>query len=92
ERIVIYGHTLRNALLPVVSLIGVYAIVLIGSSVLVEIVFSRPGLGKMMVSAIGKRDYMTLQSVMVVYAGLVVIINLLTDLSYGLIDPRIRYD
>ena len=92
ERIVIYGHTLRNALLPVVSLIGVYAIVLIGSSVLVEIVFSRPGLGKMMVSAIGKRDYMTLQSVMVVYAGLVVVINLLTDLSYGLIDPRIRYD
>ena len=92
ERIVIYGHTLRNALLPVVSLIGVYAIVLIGSSVLVEIVFSRPGLGKMMVGAIGKRDYMTLQSVMVVYAGLVVIINLLTDLSYGLIDPRIRYD
>lgn len=92
ERIVIYGHTLRNALLPVVSLIGVYAIVLIGSSVLVEIVFSRPGLGKMMVVAIGKRDYITLQSVMVVYAGLVVIINLLTDLSYGLIDPRIRYD
>jgi peptide/nickel transport system permease protein len=92
ERIVIYGHTLRNALLPVVSLIGVYAIVLIGSSVLVEIVFSRPGLGKMMVGAIGRRDYMTLQSVMVVYAGLVVIINLLTDLSYGLIDPRIRYD
>jgi ABC-type dipeptide/oligopeptide/nickel transport system permease component len=92
ERIVIYGHTLRNALLPVVSFVGVYAIVLIGSSVLVEIVFSRPGLGKMMVSAIGQRDYMTLQSVMVIYAGLVVIINLLTDLSYGLIDPRIRYD
>jgi len=92
ERLVIYGHTLRNALLPVVSFIGVYTIVLIGGSVLVEVVFARPGLGKMMVGAIQQRDYMTLQSVMVVYAGLVVVINLLTDLSYGLIDPRIRYD
>jgi ABC-type dipeptide/oligopeptide/nickel transport system permease component len=92
ERIVIYGHTLRNALLPVVSFVGVYTIVLIGGSVLVEIVFSRPGLGKMMVGAIQQRDYMTLQSVMVIYAGLVVLINLLTDLSYGLTDPRIRYD
>ncbi|MDI7258399.1 MAG: ABC transporter permease [Thermodesulfobacteriota bacterium] len=92
ERIVIYGHTLRNALLPVVSFVGVYTIVLIGSSVLVEIVFSRPGLGKMMVGAVEQRDYMMLQSVMVIYASLVVIINLLTDLSYGLIDPRIRYD
>jgi len=92
ERIVIYGHALRNALLPVVSFVGVYTIVLIGSSVLVEIVFSRPGLGGMMVGAISQRDYMTLQSVMIIYASLVVIINLLTDLSYGLIDPRIRYD
>lgn len=92
ERMVIYGHALGNALLPVVSFIGVYAIVLVGNSVLVEIVFSRPGLGKIMVNAIGQRDYMTVQSVMVIYAGLVFVINLLTDLSYGLIDPRIRYD
>ncbi len=92
ERIVIYGHALRNALIPIVAFIGVYAIVLIGSSVLVEIVFSRPGLGKMMVGAIKQRDYMTLQSVMVIYAGLVVVINLLTDLSYGIIDPRIRHE
>ncbi len=92
ERLVIYGHTLRNAMLPVVSFVGVYTIVLIGGSVLVEIVFSRPGLGKMMVGAIQQRDYMMLQSVMVVYAGMVIVINLLTDLSYGLIDPRIRYD
>lgn len=92
ERIVIYRHALKNALIPLISFIGVYAIVLIGSSVLVEIVFSRPGLGKMMVGAIKQRDYMTLQSVMVMYGGLVVLINLLTDLSYGLIDPRIRYE
>jgi ABC-type dipeptide/oligopeptide/nickel transport system permease component len=92
ERLVIYGHALRNALIPVISFVGVYTIVLIGSSVLVEIVFSRPGLGKMMVGAIKQRDYMTLQSVMVIYGGLVVLINLLTDLSYGFVDPRIRYD
>lgn len=92
ERIVLYGHALRNALIPVISFIGVYAIVLIGSSVLVEIVFSRPGLGKMMVGAIKQRDYMTLQSVMVIYASLVVVINLLTDLSYGFVDPRIRHE
>jgi ABC-type dipeptide/oligopeptide/nickel transport system permease component len=92
EKIVLYGHALRNALIPVISFIGVYAIVLIGSSVLVEIVFSRPGLGKMMVGAIKQRDYMTLQSVMVIYASLVVVINLLTDLSYGFVDPRIRHE
>ncbi len=92
ERIVIYGHALKNSLIPVASLVGVYAIVLIGNSVLVEIVFSRPGLGKMMVGAINQRDYIALQSVMVIYASLVVVINLLTDLFYGIIDPRIRYD
>ena len=92
EKKVIFQHALRNALIPVVSFVGVYAIVLIGSSVLVEIVFSRPGLGKLMVGAIYQRDYMTLQSVMVVYSSLVVLINLLTDLSYGFIDPRIRYN
>jgi ABC-type dipeptide/oligopeptide/nickel transport system permease component len=92
ERVVIYGHALRNALIPVISFVGVYAIVLIGGSVLVEIVFSRPGLGKIMIGAINERDYITLQSVMVVYGVLVVTINLLTDLSYGFVDPRIRHE
>ena len=92
ERTVIYGHALRNALIPIISFVGVYAVILIGNSVLVEIVFSRPGIGKMMVGAIKQRDYMTLQSVMVVYAGLIVFINLLIDLSYGWIDPRIKYE
>lgn len=92
ERIVIFRHALRNALIPVVSFTGVYAILLIGGTVLVEMVFSRPGLGKMLVGAINQRDYMTAQSVMVVYAMFVVTINLLTDLSYGLIDSRVRYD
>ncbi len=92
EKKIIYGHALKNALTPVVSFIGVYAILLIGSSVLVEVVFSRPGLGKMMVGAISQRDYMTLQSIMVVYASLVILINLLTDILYGIIDPRIGFE
>mgnify|MGYP005843267085 CR=1 FL=1 len=92
RRVVLYKHALRNALIPIVALGGLYAVVLIGSSVMIEIVFSRPGLGKLMVGAIKQRDYTTLQSVMVFYAFIVVIINLLTDLVYGLIDPRIKYD
>ena len=91
ERRVLYKHVLRNALIPVIALGGLYAVVLIGSSVMVEIVFSRPGLGTLMVGAIKQRDYTTLQSVMVIYTVIVVLINLLTDLIYGLIDPRIKY-
>jgi ABC-type dipeptide/oligopeptide/nickel transport system permease component len=91
-RVVLYKHALRNALIPIVTLGGLYAVVLIGSSVMVEIVFSRPGLGKMMVGAIQQRDYTTLQSVMSLYTVFVVVINLLTDLIYGFIDPRIKYD
>jgi ABC-type dipeptide/oligopeptide/nickel transport system permease component len=91
ERVVIVRHGLRTALIPVVSVIGVYSIVLIGSSVMTEVVFSRPGLGKLMVGAMKQRDYTTLQSIMVIYASFVVVINLITDLAYGIIDPRIRY-
>lgn len=91
ERVVLSRHALRTALIPIVSVIGVYSIVLIGSSVMTEVIFSRPGLGKMMVGAMKQRDYTALQSIMVVYALFVVVINLLTDLAYGLIDPRIRY-
>jgi ABC-type dipeptide/oligopeptide/nickel transport system permease component len=92
EQIVIYKHALKSALIPIISIIGVYSIVLIGGSIMVEIVFSRPGLGKMMVGAMKQRDYITLQSIMVIYSGFVVLINLLTDLAYGLVDPRIKYD
>jgi len=91
ERVVLFKHVLRNALIPIVALGGLYAVVLIGSSVMVEIVFSRPGLGKLMVGAIKQRDYVTFQSVMVIYAIIVVFLNLTIDLIYGLIDPRIKY-
>jgi ABC-type dipeptide/oligopeptide/nickel transport system permease component len=90
ERKVIYKHLLRNALLSIVALIGVYSIILTGGSVMVEIVFSRPGLGRMMIGALKQRDYTTLQAVMIVFATFVVLINLIADLLYGLVDPRVR--
>lgn len=92
EWLVIYKHVLRNALLPLLSIVGMFSIVLIGSSVMTEVVFSRPGLGKMMVGAMKQRDYIMLQSIMVIFSSLVVFINLITDLAYGFTDPRIRYD
>lgn len=92
ERAVIYRHVLKNAMVPILSVLGVYSIVLIGSSVMTEIVFSRPGLGKLMVMAMKQRDYLALQSLLTIYAALVLVINLMTDLSYGIIDPRVRYD
>jgi len=91
ERIVLLKHALRNALIPIIVLGGIYAVVLIGSSVMTEIVFSRPGLGSLMVGAIKQRDYTTLQSVRVFYAVIVVVRNLITDLIYRLIDARIQY-
>jgi ABC-type dipeptide/oligopeptide/nickel transport system permease component len=91
ERIVLVRHALRAALIPIVSLVGIFAISLIGSSVLVEEVFARPGLGKLMVGATKQKDYTTLQSIMVVYAFIIVIINLVVDIIYTYVDPRVRY-
>ncbi len=91
EWVVLVKHALRAALIPIVSLVGIFAISLIGSSVLVEEVFARPGLGKLMVGATKQKDYTTLQSIMVVYALIIVIINLVTDIIYTYVDPRVRY-
>jgi peptide/nickel transport system permease protein len=91
ERVVHLRHALRSALIPIVSVTGIWAVSLIGDSVTVELVFARPGLGKMMVGAILQRDYTALQSIMVVYTGFVVVINLLIDLIYGWVDPRIKH-
>ena len=89
EKVVIFRHALMNSLIPVVSVIGIYFIINLGSSMMTEIVFSRPGLGKMMVMAMKQRDYITLQSVMIVYAFLAIFINFAVDMIYALIDPRI---
>ena len=92
ERIVIYKHALRNSLIPVVTMISLYLAVTIGGSIEVEIVFNRPGLGKFLIGAIQERNYPVIQSGLVVLSVFIVLVNLITDLSYSLIDPRIKYD
>ena len=91
ERVVIWVHCLRNALLPVVTFVGLYMGILIGSAVLTEIVFSRPGLGKLIVAALNQRDYTTLQGLVLAYTFILIGINICTDFLYGMIDPRIRH-
>jgi ABC-type dipeptide/oligopeptide/nickel transport system permease component len=90
EHAVVIVHALRPALLPIVSLTGVWAVAMVGDSVTTEVVFSRPGLGKMMVGAMLQRDYTSLQSVMVIYTLFVVGLNLVTEIAYGWVDPRVR--
>jgi ABC-type dipeptide/oligopeptide/nickel transport system permease component len=89
ELVVIVSHALRAALVPIVSIIGIWAANLIADSVLTETVFARPGLGKMLVGAIQQRDYTALQSIMVVYTLFIVVINLIVDVIYSVVDPRI---
>ena len=88
--VVVWRHALRNALIPIITVVGLYLGILIGNSVLTEIVFSRPGLGKLLIGALNQRDYPMLQGMMVIYTLIVVLVNLLTDLTYGLVDPRVK--
>lgn len=90
ERSVLLKHALRAGLVPIVSLVGLFTIGLIGSSVLTEEVFARPGLGSLMVGATGQRDYTLLQAIMVVYALIIVLVNIIVDLIYTAVDPRVR--
>jgi peptide/nickel transport system permease protein len=92
RRAVVYVHAFRNALVPVVTVIGITMAILIGGAVVTEIVFNIPGLGRLVVSAILRRDYPVVQGVVLVTAVAYVLINLVVDLCYALIDPRIRYD
>ena len=91
ERRVIYKHALRNALVSIVTVIGIYINILLGGTVLVETVFNRPGLGKLIVGAIMQRDYVVLQSVLMIFSLFVVLVNLAMDIAYRIIDPRIEY-
>ena len=92
ERVVIYVHAFRNALVPVVTVIGITMAILIGGAVVTEIVFNIPGLGRLIISAILRRDYPVVQGVVLVTAASYVLINLAVDMVYAFIDPRIRYD
>jgi ABC-type dipeptide/oligopeptide/nickel transport system permease component len=87
---VIGSHALRNALIPVVTVIGLNFGTLLGGAVVAETVFTRPGLGRLILDAINARDYPVIQGVMIISVVLVVLLNLLTDLLYSVADPRVR--
>ena len=91
DRVVVYGHAFRNALVPVVTVVGITMAILISGAVVTEIVFNIPGLGRLIISAILRRDYPVVQGVVLVTASSYVLINLLVDMLYAYIDPRIRY-
>lgn len=90
ENRVIYRHGLRNALLPLTTGLGLSMLATLSGSVAIEMVFNRPGIGKLLISAISERDYAVIQGGVVVFAMFVVVINLLMDLLYIVVDPRIR--
>jgi peptide/nickel transport system permease protein len=90
ERVVIGKHALRNALLPIVTILGLSLPTLIGGSVIVESVFAIPGMGQLMVQAAFERDYPVLMGNLVIVSTLTLVANLLADLAYSLVDPRIR--
>lgn len=91
-RRVVLKHGLRNALVTLITVLGLsFSQILVGS-IVIEQVFSLPGLGRLALTAIGTRDFPLLQGEILVYAGVIVLLSLLVDLSYGLLDPRIRYD
>lgn len=88
---VIGQHALRNAMIPVVTTIGLQVGLLMAGAILTETIFSWPGIGKWMIDSISRRDYPVVQSGLLLIAGLVMLVNLLVDLTYGLINPRIRH-
>ena len=91
ERSVIYRHALKGAMIPVITIVGLQLSVLLGGSVIAEQVFALPGMGSSMLSAIGKRDYALVQSYVLIFSVIYLLMNLVVDLLYGYLDPRIRY-
>ena len=91
ERAVIYKHALKTAMIPTVTIIGISFAVLISGAVVIETVFNIPGLGRLIISAVLRRDYPVIQGVVLCIAGVYMLVNLAVDLSYLAFDPRVRY-
>ena len=90
ERVVIFRHGLRNALIPVVTIAGLQIGTLLSGVVIIESVFTRPGLGRTIIEAIQNRDYLVIQGMLLFLVTLYIVVNLLVDITYGLLDPRLR--
>ncbi len=92
KRWVVYKHALRNAIIPVVTIIGLQAGDLLAGAIIIEMVFHLPGVGRLVFEAIGQRDLPVIQGVVLLIAMMIVVINFLTDVAYRYLDPRIRYE
>jgi peptide/nickel transport system permease protein len=92
ERVVVVRHAVKNALIPVVSLIGLQLPILVGGAVIMENIFNLPGLGRLMLDALTDRDYPVVSGINLFFATGVVLLNLLIDLIYPYLDPRVRYE
>jgi peptide/nickel transport system permease protein len=90
EMLVIFKHALRNAMMPVVTGLGIYILTALSGSIAIELVFSRPGIGELMINAVESRDYPVVQATLAVFAMFVVVVNLLIDIAAAVIDPRAR--
>ena len=88
----ILRHAVKNAIIPVVTLVGMQLPILVGGSVIIENIFNLPGLGRLMLAALNDRDYPVVSAINLFFATVVVVVNLVTDLLYASLDPRIRYD
>jgi peptide/nickel transport system permease protein len=91
ERFVIVRHALKNGLIPIITLMGMGLSFIIGGSVIIEQVFNIPGMGRLAVTAILNQDYPYVQGIVLIVATAVMLVNLLVDLAYGWLDPRIRF-
>ena len=91
ERLVVYKHALRNMMVPLLTIIGIFVAIALTGTVLTETVFTRPGLGKMLVDAIGARDYPLAQGAITVFTMIIIVVNLVVDMLYAVVDPRITY-
>lgn len=91
ERRVVFQHAFRNALIPIITIMGLQAALLLGGAILTETTFSWPGLGSALVDFVNARDYAALQGIVTFFALVVFLVSLLIDILNGLVDPRVRY-
>ena len=91
ERVVVMRHALKNALIPVATLVGYQLPILIGGSVIMENIFVLPGIGRLLVSALSQREYQLVSAINLMLATAVIVVNLMVDLTYAYLDPRVRY-
>jgi peptide/nickel transport system permease protein len=91
ERVVVIRHALKNALIPVITMVGGWIPILIGGSVIIEYIFNLPGVGRLLFDALNNRDYPMISAITLILSVIVVLSNLLVDLAYGWLDPRIHY-